>query len=138
MWAYPAGTRGTLDRARTRVELLHDAGRFPELLDDRVVLALLDDSLELRVVVSELDREADGGASDRLVLCDRELDHLNAVRIGTFAEELGMRRVLGNLHDPLVDLADERLVVCSLLGMSVLHATVPSFGWTSASPKQRL
>ena len=79
MWAYPAGTRGTLDRARTRVELLHDAGRFPELLDDRVVLALLDDSLELRVIVSELDREADGGASDRLILGDRELDHLHTL-----------------------------------------------------------
>src|SRR5215204_988711 len=50
----------TLCRARTRVELRHDLSRFPELLDDRVVLALLDDPLELRVVVSELHREADG------------------------------------------------------------------------------
>src|SRR4051812_2230841 len=36
-----------------------------------------------------------------------------------------MRRVIGHLLDPLVDLADERLVVCSLLGMGILHGRSP-------------
>ena len=50
-----------------------------------------------------------------------------------------MRRLIGQLHDPLVDLADERLVVCSLLGMGVVHRHVGSFGCeASASPKKRL
>src|SRR5829696_5147173 len=123
---YPTGNRGTLGRARTRVELLHDPCRFPELLDNDVALVLVDDPLELRVVVSELDREADGRASDRLVLGDRELDRLDTVGIGALAEELGMRRVVGQLLDALVDLADEGLVLGALLGMAVVHRQSPS------------
>jgi hypothetical protein len=45
-------------RARTLVELLHDLRRCPELLDHDVMLVLLDDSLELRVVMPGLDRES--------------------------------------------------------------------------------
>src|SRR5215213_9584005 len=97
-----------LRRARTRVELHHDPGRFPELLDNGVVLVLLDDSLEFRVVAPGLDREADGRASNRLVLGDRELNRLNAAGIGALAEEIWMGGVVSQLLDALVDLADER------------------------------
>src|SRR5215216_3864367 len=41
-------------RARTRIQLRHDPRCLANLLDDGVVLVLLDDSLELRVVVPRL------------------------------------------------------------------------------------
>jgi len=95
MGDYPAGNRETLWRARTRIELRHDPRCFAKLLNDGVVLVLLDGSLELREVVARLDRKLDGRASDRLVLSNRELDHLDTVGVGAFTQELGMRRVVG-------------------------------------------
>ena len=75
-----------------------------------------------------LEREATREVSNGLVLRDRELERLDAVRVGALAEKLRVRCILGNLLDALVDLAEEGLVSCALGCMGIVrrHVRPPS------------
>ena len=86
-------------RVRARIELLGYLSRLSELLADSEALVFLDDPLELRTAVARLEREAAREVSNGLVLRDRELERLDAIRVGALAEKLRVRCILGNLLD---------------------------------------
>ena len=85
-------------------------------LDDPEGVALGDDALECDVEMSRNDQESIRVCPDPLVLSERDGNVLGAAGTRAFARELGAlavrhRPLLGQLPDPLVHLAEERLVL---------------------------
>src|SRR5262249_49914260 len=90
------------------------------LLDDEVVLALLDDPLDVGALVSRHEREAVDVPAQLLVVAAAHAEALDAGGVAAFAADLeGLRaaQLVVELVDPLVHLAEERLVDADSLAL---------------------
>ena len=101
-------------RGRSRVEFARDHSSVAALLDDRVPVRSLDDTLDLRDLVTGQDGEPLGVRTHCLVLRDGHRHPLDAVDPRALAEKvepvLTRAEPCGDLLDAFVDLAHRRLV----------------------------
>jgi hypothetical protein len=81
------------------------------LFDDVEVRRALDDRLDVRYLVAGDDKEVSGLGTDVPVLIGGDLEHLLASRVTALADNAeGLSYGSLNLLDPLINLAEERLV----------------------------
>jgi hypothetical protein len=105
------------------------ARQLPHRLES---LVRFDDPLDLRNEVAGRDGEEDGVGPHPLVLGRRQRDPLDAVVVTALAEELNKlgAGLLAQVADPLVDVAEERLVSGDPIGSRVARRYPSSFSTT--------
>ena len=97
----------------SRVGAFGDVFCFPDFVDDRVPLPLVQNALEVGMLVAGLDGEVVGDAPNLLVLLSREFDLLDTIRLPAFTEksdELRAGNILAYVLDPLIHLAEDGFV----------------------------
>jgi hypothetical protein len=117
-----------------------DLGCFSFLAHDRVALAAFHCALDLRILMAGHDGELRRLGADGLVFGKRQADGFDAVLVPTLAEEVeslcDLRTRLQFL-DPLIDLAEEDLVVTDSFFPVHVEVLSPTLG-RNALPRIRL
>src|ERR671935_292549 len=116
----------TTSESVPRMRFPGDARRLAFALSDHVIaVAPLDDALDVRDLVTRIDREQRGILPQRLVVSDRHGDLLRARRVATLTDELERTAAkperLREVLDALVHLPEHRLVPADLVRPFVSH-----------------
>jgi hypothetical protein len=109
------------------------------LLDERESVARLDDAINVGMLVTLMDHEEVGAGSNDLVLAEREIHRLRAVRVAALAQEGGRIVLPGSGHrsDAFVYIAEEHLLTNERFertGQRVLPSWGIVFGGTRGPP----